>query len=57
MVDMTKEYSLAMAIRDFFGYRTGQTAMDFMGEMKALNADDKAEFKAGLIRTGYKIKD
>ena len=55
-MDLSKEYSFAMACRDYFGYREGKTAMDFMEEMKSLTAADKAEIKDGLIRLGYKIK-
>lgn len=48
--------SFVAAAKDFFGPRfPGQTALDFMKEVKALSEDDKAEIKDGLTKLGYNI--
>ncbi len=40
---MSKPMSFTAACKDFFGVKPGQTAMDFMKEVKQLTDDDKAE--------------
>ena len=50
--------SFVAAAKDFFGPRfPGQTALDFMKEVKALTEADKAEIKAGLEANGYQINN
>ena len=51
-----KTLSFPMAMKDFFGLKSGQTTMDFITELKELTEDDKAEFRALLPSVGYKIK-
>lgn len=51
----TKPMSFSAACKDYFGVKPGQTALDFMKEVKALSADDKVEISAGLKALGYEI--
>ena len=41
---MTETKPFAARMKDFFGYLPGQKLGDFMAELKALSAADKAEF-------------
>lgn len=43
------------ALKDFFGYKPGQTAMEFVAEVKALSPDDRAYFKAEFAKIGIEI--
>lgn len=53
---MPKELTFAVAMKDFFGLKEGETMAGFMGELKVLNPVDRAYFKDGLEATGlYKI--
>lgn len=55
-MDTTKTYSFPLAMLDFFGKRPGrESAADFMAELKALTAEDKAEFREALAEKGYKL--
>lgn len=51
-----KEMTLAVAAKDFFGFRPGTGIKDFLEEWKALTPADQQEIKAGLEQNGYKIK-
>ncbi len=51
----TKRMTFMAACKDFFGLKSGQTALDFGKEIKALTDSDKAEIKAGLEKHGYEI--
>ena len=55
-MDMSKETSLIVAAKDFFGLLPGTTIKEFSEEFKQLTDEDKAEFKTGLEANGYKIK-
>lgn len=56
MQAMTNEpKSFVMAMREYFGYKEGQTMQDFAKELKALNDADRAYFKALLQGIGYTI--
>jgi hypothetical protein len=50
-----KKLTFMAACRDFFGLKTGQSAMDFGRELKELTEGDRAEIKAGLEANGYEI--
>jgi hypothetical protein len=50
-----KEMSLIAAIKDYFGFKHGQTMSEFMAEFKELTPTDREYFKAGLQTVGYKI--
>lgn len=52
---MPKQMSFAVAMKDFFGLKEGQNSSGFMQEIKALDAADRAYFKAGLEQNGYEI--
>jgi len=52
---MEKEMTFLAAMKDFFGYRPGNTAADFMKEIRALDDKSRAFFKSGLEQNGYKI--
>jgi len=55
-MDTNKEYtSSAMAIRDFFGMKPGETISEFMEELKALTREDREELTRLLIKLDYKI--
>lgn len=44
------------AMMQFFGKLPGQTLGQFADELKALSAEDRAYFKAGLEQNGYIIE-
>ena len=50
-----KSMSLLAALREFFGYRPGQTTGDFMLEYKALTEADREFFKREFLTVGYQI--
>ena len=50
-----KAYSLTTAMLDYFGKHPGQSTAEFAQELKALTDADKAEFRAALIKLGYRI--
>ena len=50
-----KSYSLTTAMLDYFGKHPGQSTAEFAQELKALTDADKAEFRAALIKLGYRI--
>ena len=50
-----KKMTFVAAMKDYFGYKTGQTPTSFMQEMKALTDEDKAWFRANLPSVGYEI--
>ena len=54
-MEANKTYSFTTAMLDFFGKLPGQSTMDFAAELKVLNEDEKAFFRAGLISFGYKL--
>ena len=54
-IDKNKPMSFPVAMRDFFGYRAGDTLKDFQAELKALSSDDKSFFRAGLEQNGYTL--
>lgn len=52
-----KRMTFVQALRDYFGPRPGSngTPGEFLKELQALTADDKAWFKANLATVGYEI--
>lgn len=50
-----KQMSLTAALKDYFGYKPGQTLGDFVSEVKALTNDDKDYFKREFVKVGYQI--
>ncbi len=54
---MAKKMSFTAAMKDYFGYKEGETAIGFMNELKTLTANDKAWFRANLPNVGYEIVD
>jgi len=52
-----KPTSLPMAILDYFGKKPGQSTAEFMQELKALTAEDKAELRVLLRAKGYPVVD
>lgn len=50
-----KQMTFISAMKDYFGMKSGQTSMEFMGEIKALTAADRDWFKANLPKVGYEI--
>ena len=47
--------SLTAALKDYFGYKPGETLGDFMTEIKALTPEDKEYFKREFVKVGYQI--
>jgi hypothetical protein len=47
--------SYVKAMKDFFGFKPGQSLMEFAAELKALTPADKLEFIEGLKQNGYII--
>jgi hypothetical protein len=54
-MDNTRPMSLAMALKDFFGFLPEQTINSFMLELKALDDADRAYFRKALQERGYNI--
>lgn len=50
-----KEVSFMQACVNHFGKKPGETSLEFMAEIKALNNADRTEISNGLIWLGYKI--
>lgn len=50
-----KMMTYAAAMKDYFGYRPGEGAAQFMGELKALSNEYKAWFRENLATVGYEI--
>ena len=53
---MIETVSCAKAMMQYFGRLPGQTLGDFMAELRALDASDRAYFTAGLIQNGYNVQ-
>ena len=45
----------AVACKQFFGFKAGQTTSDFMAELRALTPEDKADLKAMFPSVGVEI--
>lgn len=54
---MKEPMSLTKALKDFFGFKPDQNLSGFVAEVKALTAEDRAYFKAGLEQNGYTITE
>ncbi len=52
-----KKMTFMVAMRDYFGMKPGQKLMEFMAEIKALSADERAWFKANLGTVGYEVTE
>lgn len=50
-----KQMTLTAALKDYFGYKPGQSLGEFMIEIKALTDEDKAYFKALFPSVDYQI--
>ncbi len=51
-----KEMSFVLACKDYFGFKEGQTMMEFAAELKALTDQDKADLSRYFETVGYKIR-
>lgn len=49
-----KEMSLLAAVKDYFGFKPGQTMSEFMAEYKELDEGDKNFFRREFVKVGYK---
>lgn len=52
---MPKQMTFVTAMKDYFGLRPSTTNTDFLREMQALTAEDKAWFRENLPKVGYEI--
>lgn len=50
-----KQMTLTAALKDYFGYKPGQTLGDFMAEVKALTIEDRKYFIREFVKVGYEI--
>lgn len=50
-----KEMSLIAGIKEFFGYRQGQTMPEFMAEVRELTPEDRDYFRREMTKVGYKL--
>jgi hypothetical protein len=50
-----KQTSFAVACKDFFGFKPGQTMTDFMNELRQLTDKDKADLTKMFPSVGYEI--
>lgn len=41
--------------KQYFGYKEGETLTEFMGELKAITPEDKAELSELLGKEGYPV--
>jgi len=54
MTDQKLEVTtFAGACKKFFGLKEGETLAEFVGELKALTAEDKEEMKVLFLTVGY----
>lgn len=51
----TIKQTFAVACKQFFGLRPNTTTSDFMGELKALTPQDKADLRAEFLKVGIEI--
>jgi hypothetical protein len=49
------EKTFMTAMKDHFGFRSGQTLTDFMKEMKELSDTERAYFKKEFEQIGIKV--
>jgi hypothetical protein len=54
---MAKSMSFTAALKDYFGYKPGQTLTDFMKECKELTPADREYFKKEFVKVGYEINN
>ena len=50
-----KKMTYVAAMLDYFGKKQGQSSIEFMNELRALEDVDKAWFRAHLPTVGYEI--
>lgn len=50
-----KQMTFITAMKDYFGLKANQTAMDFMQEIKTLNPIEREWFRTNLATVGYEI--
>jgi len=50
-----KDMTFLSAMREYFGMKASQTAMEFMQEIKALTSEERDWFKVNLATVGYNI--
>lgn len=50
-----KKSTFIAAMKEYFGLKSGQTSMEFMAEIKALDATEREWFKTNLATVGYEI--
>ncbi len=48
-----QEMSLIAAIKQYFGFKPGQSMTEFMGEVKELTPEDREYFRRELAKVGY----
>jgi len=48
-----KEMSLIAALKDYFGFKPGQTMTEFMAEIRELTQEDRDWFKREFVKVGY----
>lgn len=51
----SKPMRFTVAMKHFFGLHEGQKLPDFTRELRALNDEDRLEFRAGLESEGYEL--
>jgi hypothetical protein len=52
---VTKSMGFVPAMLDYFGRLSGETAVQFRDELKALTDDDRKFFREGLATVGYTV--
>ena len=50
-----KQVSFIAALKDFFGFKPGQTLMGFRDELNQLTAKDKNDIHEGLVKLGMNV--
>ena len=50
-----EKQTFATAMRKFFGALPGESLQDFMAELKKLDEDDRAYFRAEFLKIGIEI--
>lgn len=50
-----KDVTFAIAMKEFFGLKEGQTTSGFMLELKELTAEDRVYFTEHLKSVGYNV--
>jgi hypothetical protein len=56
-MDKDTPQGLIALCKEFFGFKPGQTLMEFRDEFKALSPEDKDDLRKSFEAAGFKVKE